>query len=254
MQLDDRTIDRIHASIDGELAPDHQRELDALLASSPEAAALHEELRRLDDWLTADAGPEMPRTLSERIIQEVGDAAGRPSLLTSLFAPFRPAAVGLAFAAGLLLTVSVYEWIPAEGAGMDPSALSGALVRAPAAGTAPGLDAFDIEYPGLSGRAVLERGPDGLLLSLDLATDQALDALILPGEGGQGIGGIVAGEGSGPLRGVTFDTSGGKLSVSGRQVITVILPDDPAYRVAPRTITVTFFRQGKPVHTGTLSG
>jgi len=65
--LDQRIIELINAGIDGELGPEEQRELDAVLDSSPEAVTFRLELLQLNNAFSnlpeLDPPPALARTI-----------------------------------------------------------------------------------------------------------------------------------------------------------------------------------------------
>jgi hypothetical protein len=124
--IEDRTLNLINADIDRELAPAEQQELDSILETSAEARAMRAELLRLSNLL--DSMPEQapPDGLSSRILNQF--APRRKFSLSNLFESFQPVTAGLAFAAGLLLTVGYYEMSPNGMSSNDTASMVGTMV------------------------------------------------------------------------------------------------------------------------------
>ena len=118
--VDERTLDLINADVDGELTPEQSQELDAILEASADARAMRAELLRLTNLLDNQPAVNPPADLAQNILQQIKwpEPAGSFSL-AGLFSSFQPATAGLAFAAGLLATVSFYELAPDNRPGTD---------------------------------------------------------------------------------------------------------------------------------------
>ena len=119
--LEERIIQMINADLDGELGQAEKEELDAILESSAEARSMRVEMLKLTNLL--DSVPEVapPPGLSEQILNKLTPPPRKPTFsLAGLFPSFQPVTAGLAFAAGLLLTVGFYELAPRHGSPVDP--------------------------------------------------------------------------------------------------------------------------------------
>ena len=167
--LENRTLELINADLDGELGPEEAAELDALLESSSESRKMRSELLKLTNIL--DGLPQLtpPADLSEQILQQIKlPRRTAKQLLGNLFASFQPAAAGLAFAAGLLLTVGVYELSPRNASVGDLASMVGTMVADNESSATRQIDSFSIEQSGLSGSVNLRESKGVLLLEFDL--------------------------------------------------------------------------------------
>ena len=131
--LNERALYLINAGVDGELTAEEQEELAALLASSGEARAMKSELEKLANLLDAVPEAEPPPGLAGGLLDRLAPETEKQSLLASLFAPFRPVPVGLAFAAGLLLTMSAYHSGDSTTATVDVEDMTGTMLARPQA-------------------------------------------------------------------------------------------------------------------------
>lgn len=269
--LDKRVLDLINAEIDGELAPEQGEELGSLLESSAEARAVKAELQRLANLLNAQPEQEPPAGLAARIMEQIRlparDTTSEPKFsLAGLLASFQPAQAGLAFAAGLLLTVGFYEATQIGGESVDLSQVVGTMVANPAGSAAQTQhrDSLSITGPGLSGTVSLGQISDYMVLNFDLESAHRTEIEVGLAEAGLGFGGIAHASAAGNAGDETYEVSGGALRVvsQGRQVFSVFLPqvaDPTADRAAGqdgggREISIGIFARGAPVYSGVLRG
>jgi len=111
--VDQRTLNLINANIDGEISAIERDELDRLLLSSESVRQLDRELRTvtklLDDLPDLESPPYLQSAI-ERQVRLPADSATRKKL-SGLFAWLDSSSwrTGLALAAGVVLTISVYE-------------------------------------------------------------------------------------------------------------------------------------------------
>jgi len=195
----------ISAGVDGELSPREQRRFDELLANSPEARALHDELRAVGAAVEALPEQAPPADLAARILDR---AAPRRAVVVPLRTPWRRMQLPLAFAAGLLVAVVTPRLLP-EPTADELQWLSGTL--APASQRA----AQRIEMQGLEGQlnSVLRGGTR--TLEFDLAAAAPLEIEVGLAGTGLTFGGIVAnGDGQG-LVAERIESTGGTVRVVG---------------------------------------
>ena len=205
--LDTRSLELINAEIDGELTPDERTELEALLASSAEARAMKAELLKLSNVIESVPEREPPADLTDRILGQLKQPARRPAFsLAGLFASLQPVPVGMAFAAGLLLTVGVYELSPGQRADSDVAGMVGTMV----------LDSqalAHVETFRFAGSVALSGVGDMLVLSFDVAAEQQTEIVIAMADAGLGFGGIAHAAVGDVATGGSYEVSGGHLRV-----------------------------------------
>lgn len=212
--LDTRSLELINAEIDGELTPDERTELEALLASSAEARAMKAELLKLSNVIESVPEREPPADLTDRILGQLKQPARRPAFsLAGLFASLQPVPVGMAFAAGLLLTVGVYELSPGQRADSDVAGMVGTMVL-DSQGQATGQESrLAITGPGVAGSVALSGVGDMLVLSFDVAAEQQTEIVIAMADAGLGFGGIAHAAVGDVATGGSYEVSGGHLRV-----------------------------------------
>jgi len=254
--LEQRTLDLINAEIDGALGPVEQVELDAILAESADARAMKAELQKLANLM--DGLPEQipPEDLAERILKRVRLPVQRPAWSRgSRFSSLQPAPIGLAFAAGLLVTVGVYELSPGHRAEVDPASIVGTMVLNPGARPASQADSLVISAPGVSGTVSLSAAGNIQVLSFDLDSATETEIAIALSEAGLSFGGIARVAASGATADETYEVSGGTLRVvnHGRQAFSVFLLEAGAGG-GGREISIGISTGGAPVFSGVLGG
>lgn len=132
---DPRTVELIHARIDGELADGELAELEARLAADPGAGALAREIAELDRMLQSVPHEEPPAELAGGVMARV--RAETQSRATPAPVPFetrarrraRFARAGLGLAAAIALA---FVLVPSLRQGVDERHLSGTMGGAPA--------------------------------------------------------------------------------------------------------------------------
>ena len=253
--LEARALELINAEIDGELKPDERAELDAILESSAEARAMKAELLKFVNLL--DSVPERapPEALAGRILERIPVRKGRPAFsLASLISSFQPLPSGLAFAAGLLLTVGVYELSPEHQAPDDLSSMVGTMLM----DSQPDPSAQDarlaISAPGVLGSVALSDAGDTLILSFDVAAEQETEIVIAMADAGLGFRGIARGPSSEPEGGEYYEFAGGVLRVvseTGRP-FNVYLRRVEKGAIRPQTLGIEVIQMGERVFEGSI--
>jgi hypothetical protein len=271
--LEQRVIDLINAEIDGELGSEESAELESILQASAEARIMKTELRKLTNLMEDMPEQEPPADLASRILKQIRLTVPRPADGPSLrpkwsplewLASFQPAQAGVAFAAGLLLTVAFYEAVQHHGAPADLSSMVGTMVADPSSLPAREKDRLPIAGPGLSGSVSLGEIGEYLVLSFDLESVQQTEIEVGLAEAGLGFGGIAHASAAGNAGDETYEVSGGTLRVvnQGRQVFSVFLPQVAAPTADRATgqdgggleIPIGISSQGAPVFSGVLRG
>ena len=187
--LNEHEIYLINAGIDGELDASEQGELEALLAGSEEARTMHAELLRLSNILAAVPDQQPPQELADVILDRA--APRQAFFLRSVFSAFQPATAGVAFAAGLLATVAVYEWSTGPGDLSVHEQMAGTLVAGREAESSKPVDSRDWNAGGNSGSVLLSREGDLSILDVEVRTDGPLEITFELLEAGLGFGGIM---------------------------------------------------------------
>ena len=212
--LEARALELINAEIDGELKPDERAELDAILESSAEARAMKAEMLKLVNLL--DSVPEQapPEALAGRILERIPVRKGRPAFsLTNLVSSFQPLPAGLAFAAGLLLTVGVYEMSPERHAPDDLTSMVGTMIMDSQIDLSAQGARLAISAPGVLGSVALSGVGDILVLSFDVAAEKKTEIVIAMAGAGLGFRGIARSPSNGPEAGEYYEVSEGSLRV-----------------------------------------
>ena len=212
--LNEHTIYLINAGIDGELSPAEKKELDALLDSSAEARAMKAEFQRLTNLLDSQPDLRPPEGLRKTIVDQVVLPSGNStSLVQRWFSSFQPATAGLAFAAGLLMTVAYYEISPQQGSNSETANMVGTMIANPQDFPATAGDSLMLVAKGLAGSVTLRNEEDYYLLSFDLDSDDPFEIEVAFADAGLDFGGLAHTVIGGETTGKSFEISGGALRV-----------------------------------------
>jgi hypothetical protein len=179
MSLDPRTVERMHARIDGTISEADSAELDSVLEKSPEARARFEELQALSERLDRIESVAPPPELRAGVLAALGPrdrpAARRPEKTRTVLR------YAYAVAAGLVLGVLAYHVAAnraLQGAAVDPADIAGAMSIEKSGGE-PGItDRIGIELPGGGGFVELLRVEDHFSLTLDIESPDALEVVL----------------------------------------------------------------------------
>ncbi len=259
-RVEQHVLDLLNCSIDGALSAAGRAELDELLAGSAQVRDLKEELEVLAGILDGLPEQEPPEYLHHVIISRavagqvreppVSETRGeKPGLAMNLLStPWLR--TGLAVAAGLLLTVGIYQTGSENLSPEDTSSMAGTVVKNPR-GTLLDSTLFDAE--AMRGKAEL-REQDGFL-SLDVRIESAGLAVLKLGFPEQGL--EFAGTNGLQNQAEDVTVKNGLVSVtgSGQQHYALLfkrtaeLPQD-----GPTPLTVVFFAGDVLVHEAELRG
>ena len=253
--LSEREIYLINADIDGELGAGEKDELDAILESSLEARAMRSELQRLANLLDAVPAAQPPPKLAGRILDTLAPEPKRARFLMDLLTPFRPVPVGLAFAAGLLLSISMYHGEDSAVRITDTENLTGTMLARPGEPGTP-LDSFVLREPGLSGVVALRSGQDEWVLEIDLESTGPTEITIALESAGLGFGGIsVAKPKSAEMAGF-YEFANGTLRVvsESMQTLSVRMPVVSAKSAGDREIRIDLSAGETRQYSGFLRG
>ena len=251
--LQERTIHLINAELDGELAAEEQAELEALLKSSAEARAMKAELQRLSKLIDMVPQVSPPPGLSERIIRHLKPPRRATWSLREFFSSFQPAPIGLAFAAGLLLTVAFYEMSPRGDSTADTARMVGTMVAGePDAANLLNED-IHLRGDGFTGTISMQEASGLYVLNFDLDSQGETWVEVGLDQTGLAFGGFAEIQGD-PDR--IFDAvaiSGGTLRVAnqGRQQFAVFLRvTSPDGAVQPGEISIDFSLDSERIGAG----
>ena len=260
--LDERVVYLINAGIDGELHSDETAELASALADSAEARKLQDELRRLATLLEGIPEREPPGELAARILENVhlpatATRSRRPATRFSLggfLASFQPARVGVAFAAGLLLTVGIYEVSDRDATPMDSTSMVGTMVTNPLALNGRQTDSITISQPALSGTVSLSEVGQFIVLNFDLDLVTTSEIEVEFAEAGLGFGGIAHATDYSNASDESYEVSGGALRVvsMGRRSIVIFLSRAEPKHAGQQAIALKVSQSGSKVFEGSL--
>jgi hypothetical protein len=255
--LEQRALYLINAELDGELEPGEQAELETILESSAEARTMRAELQKLVSVLDGAPQQTPPADLADRIIAQIRLPARRPAFsVASLFSSFQPAQAGLAFAAGLLLTVGFYEMTAEHRAAGDVSDMVGTMLADPQGRTAALKDSLSIAEPGISGTVSLSGSGGILVLNFELDSADETEIMVSLDESGVGFGGIARSITDSTAGGESYEVSGGTLRVvnQGQGSFSVYLLEKAGLKASGRSISIGISMGGAPVFSGVLQG
>lgn len=176
MAIDPNIVELINADIDGEISPADKDTLEAMMAESPEAQAMHAELSglssSLDDLPDLDAPPYLIHTIMAKIPKpESQDRRG--DFLRGLFAApaLRYAAM---FVAGSVLTLSLVSSDQvSERAFNDVTGLVGTISSEVPVG--PGIQTLQIDRTDVAGHITVRSSGPLLIVDFDLVSNGPID-------------------------------------------------------------------------------
>lgn len=185
-KIDQRILELLYGSIDGELDAVQQGELEALLAGSKQLRDLDRDLRSFIQVLDKVPEREAPEYLQDAIERQVrlpvpGDSfADKQSFLRN-WLPAHWLQAGLALTAGVVLTVGVYEMGSGPMTAEDSANMAGTVVERLAVKL---LDSVDINSDNLNGVAELRAQGDLFTLDVELTSVVSTELVVhLTGKG-----------------------------------------------------------------------
>jgi len=189
--MDQRTLNLINGSIDGEINPAEQAELDGLLVSSSSARKFYEELKAVTQ--TLDELPEVnpPPYLQAAIERQVrlavpGKNGGQEPGLLGRWLSSNWLRTGLALAAGVVLTVGVYEMDSKPFTSGDAARMSGSMIKGGLVNSqGEVLDSFSLTSEKLNG--LIELRSKENLFTLDVQLSSDVPSVVLINYAGRGM-------------------------------------------------------------------
>jgi len=252
--LDERTTYLINADLDGELEAGEREELEGILDSSAEARSLRAELLKLGNMLDSLPDEPPPAGLSHQILNQLAPPPALPKFsLQGLFASFQPAPAGLAFAAGLLLTVAFYEMSPDHRSSGDTASMVGTMVAGPQGSPEILKNNLFLKGDGFSGELSLQENEGIYVLNFDLESAERTQIEVGLDHTGLAFGGFAEIQGDKDKVVDSVAISGGTLRVvnQGRQQFAVFLRENgPAQLIDAGSITIGFSSDGSRLDEG----
>lgn len=175
--MDERSWLLLNGQVDGELNAAEQQEFDALLAGSSELQTVHAELAGLNACLQQVPEKVLPPYLHKAITSTVRLPTDEParSRKRGVSGWLTEHWLGPAFAlaAGVLLTVGVYETSPDTLTAADTANMSGTITNPGAALKGMWLDRVELGANTVYGTAQLHKSGRDYLLDVQLNSDAA---------------------------------------------------------------------------------
>ena len=179
-QIDPRTLELIHAELDGELDADARGELERRLESDPLARIQRDQMQRMAASLSRLPVVDPPAGLRQRWHRPrpVASAAVNAASVARSHSPRRWLRPAIGLAAGLLAVAVALQWGGVSGIEQDTRNMVGTLGGAPA----PGSQEVALSAAGLSGSVALNPASAGwdLVFQLDSASPLAVTATYDP--------------------------------------------------------------------------
>jgi hypothetical protein len=174
--IDQRTFELLNAAIDGELGPAEEAELNSLLAESAELRDFvddHRSFIRLLNDVPERAPPAYLQEAIERQIRLPIQSESQTTLktLAGSFNPKNWLRTGLALAAGVVMTVGVYQMGSGPMTNDDAANLTGTIIEKPYAEQGELLDSVYIYTDTLRGAVELRSQGDLFSLDVDVKSD-----------------------------------------------------------------------------------
>jgi len=254
--LEQHIIELINADIDGELGLDGRKELSSILESSPEAAVFHKELIELNDMFRNAPVLESPPALAGSILASIQLPVRRGFFdFFQFLGGSKPATAGLAFAAGLLVAVGLYETESSRGASdQDTVKMVGTMVgdgKFKAAGQEIQLS---LDLDELNGKVTLFRGESGDMLEFELdSKGEVVEIEIDFEKAGLLVSGFAQHGGAKASLIETLKLSGGNMRLvnQGRHHFVIFLRQQPGTKEPGKDIRIGISRDGERVYEST---
>jgi len=180
---DKKHIELIQAELDNELTGEQKVELDALLDASADAKAARKDFRDLASLMGQVPPRQPPETLGQNILAQI-ELPGRQRAAPKSWAMPAAARVAMAFAAGIVVTIGLFQLAPADIGPTDTRSLVGAMVNDQALTDELPLDRIEVGLDTLHGSVELHRNNNLLMLEFEFEAMGPVDlALDFAGQG-----------------------------------------------------------------------
>jgi len=188
--VDERTRGLVNASIDGEISAIEQDELDRLLLSSENVRQFDRELRTvtklLDDLPELEPPPYLQSAIERQVRLPADSAAQKKPFGLFSWLNSNGWRTGLALAAGVVLTISVYEMGSKPVSVDDTRNMTGTMLKhGNSSQQGDLLDSFRIDSRHLSGLVELRKEND--LFSVDVQLNSAVPVDVVMDFAGSGL-------------------------------------------------------------------
>jgi len=174
MHIDQRALDLLNGEVDGELNPMEQKELGEILAGSEDVRDFRKELktfsRLLEDLPDLDPPQHLQESIERQVRLPVLSEEKKQGLFSSMFSA-NWLRTGFALAAGVLLTVSIYEMGSEPISDLDETRLVGTVIKNQVYDQGELLDRIDISNDTLNGFAELRKTADLFTLDVRVSSD-----------------------------------------------------------------------------------
>lgn len=253
--IDERIAELIQAGADGELGREETARLKSVLADSSEARRLWGEISELNELLDDVPPLELPDGLHRRIVSQVELPPVKQGLGQVIFGRFGqvPGFVryGLAAAAGLVLTVGVYESQKESLLEHDIGSMVGTIMRNDRAEVEETLDALIFDLEEISSAVRLQRR-DGALV-LDVLLDAKDPVNITVDFTSDGLQFDAIAQTQRELHSIEFADQAIQVQAHGRHHFAVLLHrDDESVAGGQASIKLRFTSEGKLLKEGDL--
>lgn len=247
MAIDQKFTDLINADIDGELGPDDKAELEAFLAQSAEARALHDQLSKLCSSLDAVDAEDPPPHLRHAIMDSFKRPAPRratPSFIQNLLAApaLRYAAM---FAAGVFLTLSLVNSGQISNQAFDDvTGLVGSVANPIDAEL---ISSVSVDEQVVAGTVSLRSAGSMLILDFDLASADPIEIEAGYSDPSIWFNGFAQLESSGMS--ISAETGRVTVGMEGKRRYAVYLHNEGGRKT---TVSLEFRADGEVVHAASL--
>lgn len=178
MAIAQHTIDLINADIDGEISASEKRELEAVLATSSEAKALHADLSVLCQAMDSAEAVVPPTYLRHSILEMTGSMRSRSRLATPARRFLSSPALRFtgAFAAGVVLALGIFSISKMPATKFDDLTGLVGTISDRGAGSAD-KSLIYIGRSDISGSVAIHRSGQLLIVDLDLVSQVPVDVV-----------------------------------------------------------------------------
>jgi hypothetical protein len=178
--INERITELIHSGLDGELGEPEQAELNSALEASAEAREYMKGLEVFSNLLDQESSLELPDGLHREIVENISLPAASNGFSFAAIPGF--VRYGLAAAAGLVMTVAIYE--NQQGGpggtefGADVGSMVGTIMRNDRAEVEETLDTLIFDLDRVSSTVRLQRRDGALVLDVLLDAKDPIDITV----------------------------------------------------------------------------